>query len=316
MSNAQFLNLPRHHAPLQILQVFNNGQPSGWLGKSMDGFWFHYGNNNPYQNWVSVLMPPCINFYQQTELFQVFAQHLPSKSQQETTQQQYPEIELGALDFLYLFDESHLGSISFANPDNPVVRPLNMVAPAALANVHFNDLLKQHVQCSMPGATNNAAILISTHPRQRFADTLVYAKNAWATVQLLKNFKEELDPSNRLHALRWATNSKPMAQLTYCQRPDLDLYQQRLLGLEHVSSLLNMSSSAFQHFILGNRLIPVLQEIARTYCKNFSLETKVISALSPLLRTGKITPFLVYATNQNNLKTTLPTVFGLEYLLV
>jgi len=94
---------------IQTLQVFNGGKPCGWLGQTPSGFWFHYASNNPQQHWVSLLMPPRINFYQQSDLFPVFAQHLGASASSEAE----------ALSQLLQLNGQQLGSLSFANPEQP-----------------------------------------------------------------------------------------------------------------------------------------------------------------------------------------------------
>eukprot|EP01034_Spumella_vulgaris_P012182 gene12182-15511_t len=66
-------------------------------------------SNTPQQHWVSLLMPPRTNFYQQAELFPVFAQHI--------------DFIENPLSHLHQLNGQPLGSLSFANPDNPVVTP-------------------------------------------------------------------------------------------------------------------------------------------------------------------------------------------------
>ena len=310
------MNLPRHPAPLQLLQVFAHGQPCGWLGKNPTGFWFHYHHNGPQQHWVSLLMPPTHNFYQQRKLFQVFAQHLPSLARQQATQQHYPGIELGPLDFLCLFNDHHLGPLRVVNPDNPVVRPLATTQPSALSTLHFDALIQQQPQCHMPLSKQHPSLLLGTQARKPFADTLIYSTSSWPLLQGLQTIKAQVDPNNRLRALRWANQSICAAHLVHSLRPDLDFYQQGLLGFEHASSLLNVSHADYQQLLASPRCMPVLTELARTYCKNFALEIALLQALETPLRDGQLAPFLVYSPTNRNENTTIPTIFGLEYLLI
>ena len=275
------------YTPVQLLQVFNSGKPCGWLGQSRQGFWFHYASNNPAQHWVSLLMPPSQNFYQQAELFPVFAQYLPSNAGSEVS------ID-SPLAFLHQFNGKQLGALSFANPDNPFVKqPLRIPPPL------------------LPGQS----ALIAQQTRKNIADTLVHHESVWPTVQTLQTIKKKADPQNRLQALRWALEAKCAANLVWHPRPDIDTYQQQLLGFEPLSSVLNLNKQ--QYWALTqqpHRLELVLAEVARTYCKNAASEIALIQQLLPLVHAGNIQVYLVYSHGSQRENAERPTVIGFEYL--
>jgi hypothetical protein len=269
-----------------MLQVFNSGKPCGWLGQTPAGFWFHYISNNPQQNWVSLLMPPSTNFYQQAELFPVFAQHLPSKG-----------TDLPPLEYLHQHNGEHLGALSFANPDNPVVKPPLRFVPEELQ--------------PSPGQR----MLVSAQPRKPFADTLVYHRSIWPLVQTLHALKTQADPNNRLHALRWTLQAQLSDNLVWHPRPDMDSYQQHMLGLEQVHFVLNLSIEQYAALNTNpNRHFQVLQEVVRTYCKNFAAEIQLLEHLLPLLRSGQITAHITYVAGKDTGQNAKPTVQGMQYL--
>lgn len=269
---------------IQILQVFNGGKPCGWLGQTATGFWFHYASNNPKQHWVSLLMPPSTNFFQQAELFPVFAQHLgtPANSEADTLSQ------------LLQLNGQQLGSLSFVNPDNPVVIPPLRTPPPLEPG--------QRVLIANPSITQ---------ARKPFADTLVHHTSAWPMIQNLLHIKRQSDPNNRLHGLRWAYQAKLLDQWVEHPRPDLTPYQQHLYGFEAMHAVLNQNPQQFKTLAENsNRFALVLQEVARTYCKNFSAEIALLQLLLPYIEQGRLNANLVYEQHPNG----KPTVLGLEYL--
>jgi hypothetical protein len=279
---------------IQLLQVFNGGKPCGWLGQTSTGFWFHYSSNNFEQNWVSLLMPPSTNFYEQEELFQVFAQHLPSAHNQHSS-----------LDLLHQLNGKQLGTLSFANPDNPVVKSPVCVLPAALPNQAF------------PEIETGQYMLISTQQRKPFADTLVHHVSKWSLVQQLQAIKQKIDPNSRLHGLRWALQTQYSNHAIWYTRPDLDTYRQQFLGFEAVRSVFNLNSDDYANLVLnGSRFDRILQELIRTYCKNFALEIELMQALLPMLIDGQINASLVYQTKTPSESSYRPIVLGMEYLPV
>jgi len=258
----------------QTLQVFNGGKPCGWLGQTPHGFWFHYSSNNLQQQWVSLLMPPTVNFYQQAELFPVFAQHTHSLTE------------------LVQLNGQQLGSLSFANPDNPVVRPPLRTPP--------------------PLATGQRA-LIALQARKPFADTLVHHANAWPFSQHLQHITKKSDPNNRLHALNWALQAQLTGQVVLHPRPDMDLYQQQLYGFESVHAVLNLSPKSYIALATQTRKFThVLCEVARTYCKHATAEIELLQHLLPFIAQGQLQASLVY--QQQTTHTSHPFVLGLEYL--
>lgn len=269
---------------IQTLQVFNGGKPCGWLGRTATGYWFHYSSNNPQQHWVSLLMPPCTNFYQQAELFPVFAQHLGAHTNSKAD----------TLSQLLQLRGQQLGSLSFANPDNPVVIP-PLRTPPALA----------------PGQS----VLIASQARKPFADTLVHHISAWPLIQNLLHIKKQTDPTNLLHGLRWAYQAQHTEQWVEHPRPDLAPYQQHLYGFETMHVVLNQNPHQFQTMAKhGNRFAQVLQEVARTYCKNFSAEIVLLQHLLPYIQQGHLNAHLVYEQTTAHSKPSRPKVLGIEYL--
>ena len=276
------------HQRIQTLQVFNGGKPCGWLGQTATGFWFHYASNNPKQHWVSLLMPPRINFYQQADLFPVFAQHLDFQTSSCAGS------EADALSHLNQLNGQQLGSLSFANPDNPVVTP-PLRSPPRLA------------------AGQRALIANPNTPlvRRPFADTLVHHSSTWPWVQTLQQLKKQGDPNNRLQALRWALQAQHNGEWVQHPRPDLAPYQQHLYGFEAVHAVLNLNLQQFNALAENsNRFVQVLHEVARTYCKNFSAEIELLQHLLPYIQQGHLSAYLVYEQHPNS----KPAVLGFDYL--
>lgn len=270
---------------IQTLQVFNSGKPCGWLGQTATGFWFHYSSNNPQQHWVGLLMPPSQNFYQQAELFPVFAQHA------------------NTLEGLAQLNGQQLGALSFANPDNPVVTP-PLRTPPPLA----------------PGQS----VLIAKHSsnysskiRKPFADTVVHHPSCWPLVQTLQQLKKQADPNNRLQALRWALQAEHTGEYVQHPRPDMDSYQQQLYGFEAVHSVLNIGQQQFSTLAQesanseNSKFEKVMLEVARTYCKNFAAEIELLRHLLPFIAQGQIKAHLVYQQQAANKP--MPMVLGLQY---
>lgn len=271
---------------IQTLQVFNGGKPCGWLGQTATGFWFHYASNNPKQHWVSLLMPPRINFYQQAELFPVFAQHLGAPAGSEAD----------VLNQLHQLNGQQLGSLSFANPDNPVVTPPLRTPPQLVAG-----------QRALIANPNTSTV------RRPFADTMVHHPSCWPLIQTLQQLKKQADPNNRLHGLRWAYQAQLLDQWVEHPRPDLAPYQQQLYGFEAVHAVLKQNQQQFKILAENsNRLAQVLHEVARTYCKNFSAEIELLQKLLPFIARGQLQASLVY--QQQAAHTSHPIVLGLEYL--
>ena len=271
---------------IQTLQVFNGGKPCGWLGQTATGFWFHYASNTPQQHWVSLLMPPSTNFYQQAELFPVFAQHLgaPASSYAD------------ALSQLIQLNGQQLGSLSLANPDNPVVTPPLRTPPRL-----------------EPGQRALIANPNTSTVRRPFADTMVHHPSCWPLIQTLQQLKKQADPNNRLHGLRWAYQAQLLDQWVEHPRPDLAPYQQHLYGVEAVHAVLKQNPQQFQTLAENsNRFAQVLHEVARTYCKNFSAEIELLQKLLPFISRGQLQASLVY--QQQAARTSRPIVLGLEYL--
>lgn len=273
---------------IQTLQVFNGGKPCGWLGQTAAGFWFHYASNTPQQHWVSLLMPPSTNFYQQAELFPVFAQHLGAPTSSEAD----------ALSQLLQLNGQQLGSLSFANPDNPVVIPPLRTPPPLEPG--------QRVQIANPSITQ---------ARKPFADTLVHHASAWPLIQNLLHIKKQADPHNRLHGLRWAFQAQHTGEWVQHPRPDLAPYQQHLYGFEAMHAVLNQNPQQFKTLAENsNRFAQVLQEVARTYCKNFSAEIELLQLLLPLIHHQLLEAYLVFEQAPPHANTYEPAVLGLEYL--
>lgn len=269
---------------LQTLQVFNGGKPCGWLGQTASGFWFHYSSNTPQQHWVSLLMPPSTNFYQQAELFPVFAQHINSTE--------------NPLSHLHQLNGQQLGSLSFANPDNPMVTPPLRTPPRLAAG--------QRALIVNPNTSTG---------RRPFADTLVHHGSTWPLVQTLQQLKKQGDPNNRLQALRWALQAQHTGEWVQHPRPDLAPYQQYLYGFEAAHAVLNLNPQQFNALAENsNKFVQVLHEVARTYCKNFSAEIQLLQHLLPHIQQGHLIAYLVYEQAAQQANHQQPKVLGLEYL--
>lgn len=233
-------------------------------------------------------MPPSTNFYIQERLFEIFAQHIPSNSS-----------TLSPLDYLHQHNGKHLGALSFANPDNPMVK-----APQRIPSKNM-----RHI--SLPNLQAGEHVLVSTQTSKPFADTMVYHQSKLPLAQALQGIKNQADPQNRLQALRWAQQIEHSEQLLWHPRPDVDFYRQQLLGCEHIRSLLNLSSDQYaaltQH---GNKFSQIHQEVIRTYCKNTAVEIQMLEHMLPLLLSGQISAHLIYGEGKRQ-----PTVLGMQYLL-
>lgn len=274
------------HQQIQTLQVFNGGKPCGWLGQTATGFWFHYASNTPQQHWVSLLMPPSTNFYQQADLFPVFAQHLGGRA----------GLDADVLNQLHQLNGQQLGSLSFANPDNPVVTPPLRTPPQLVAG-----------QRALIANPNTSTV------RRPFADTMVHHPSCWPLIQTLQQLKKQADPNNRLHGLRWAYQAQLLDQWVEHPRPDLAPYQQHLYGFEAVHAVLKQNPQQFRTLAENsNRFAQALHEVARTYCKNFSAEIELLQKLLPFISRGQLQASLVYL--QQAARTSRPIVLGLEYL--
>jgi hypothetical protein len=274
------------HQQIQTLQVFNGGKPCGWFGQTATGFWFHYASNTPQQHCVSLLMPPSTNFYQQADLFPVFAQHLGGRA----------GLDADVLNQLHQLNGQQFGSLSFANPDNPVVTPPLRTPPQLVAG-----------QRALIANPNTSTV------RRPFADTMVHHPSCWPLIQTLQQLKKQADPNNRLHGLRWAYQAQLLDQWVEHPRPDLAPYQQQLYGFEAVHAVLKQNQQQFKILAENsNRLAQVLHEVARTYCKNFSAEIELLQKLLPFIARGQLQASLVY--QQQAAHTSHPIVLGLEYL--
>lgn len=221
-------------------------------------------------------MPPTTNFYQQAELFPVFAQNAHSLTE------------------LVQLNGQQLGSLSFANPDNPVVRPPLRTPP--------------------PLGIGQSA-LIALQARKPFADTLVHHASAWPLVQTLQNIKNKYDANNRLHGLRWALQAQHTGEWVQHPRPDMNTYQQHLYGLEAVHGVLNLSNQKFVALAgQQNKFAHILHEVALTYCKNFSAEIQLLQQLLHHIQQGRLSAYLVYEQAATQANPHQPKVLGLEYL--
>lgn len=273
---------------IQTLQVFNGGKPCGWLGQTATGFWFHYASNNPQQHWVSLLMPPSTNFYQQSDLFPVFAQHRGA----------HAGLDADVLSQLHQLNGQQLGSLSFANPDNPVVTPPLRTPPQLVAG-----------QRALIANPNTSTV------RRPFADTMVHHPSCWPLIQTLQQLKKQADPNNRLHALRWALQAHHTGEWVQHPRPDLAPYQLHLYGFEAVHAVLKQNPQQFKTLTEhSHRFAQVLQEVARTYCKNFSAEIELLQHLLPYIQQSHLSAYLVYEQATAQAKPQQPKVLGIEYL--
>lgn len=307
--------LPSRHRPLQVLQVFNGGRPCGWLGCSDQGYWFHYGSNTSSQAWVGLLMPPSANFYQASTLFPAFAQHLPEQKLQEQVQQLYADVQLGMLDYLYLFNMTHLGPVSYANPDNPVVLQNPYVDLTAITQESFEHSAIQALPLSAGQAVDATCHLVRITPRASLSDTLLFPSIEKSTINALLEAKKKADPQNRLTGLRWLPNTTVSSQFCWFPRPDLIPYDQRLLGIEKISSILNMTDQEYAHLLECEGLyVSVIEEAIRTFCRHSAAEISLFRQLVPLLSSKGIQVFVVYQQAKPSAALQRPSIVGLEFL--
>lgn len=232
-------------------------------------------------------MPPSQNFYQQAELFPVFAQHA------------------NTLEGLAQLNGQQLGALSFANPDKPVVTPPLRTPPPLAPG--------QSVLVAKPNVDQHSGNL-----RKPFADTMVHHTSCWPLVQTLQQLKKQADPNNRLRALRWALKAENTGEYVQHPRPDMDSYQQQLYGFEAVRSVLNIGQPQFSTLAQespsteNSKFEKIMFEVARTYCKNFAAEIELMQHLLPFITQGQIKAHLVYQQQAGKILT--PTVLGLEYI--
>lgn len=228
-------------------------------------------------------MPPSTNFYQQEELFSVFAQHANTLIQLHHGQQ------VGGV---------QLGALSFANPDNPVVTP-PLRTPPPLS----------------PGQSALIANPISSQIRRPFADTVVHHRSCWSLIQTLQDLKRKADPHNRLQALRWAQQAQQIGEWILHPRPDMAPYHPHLYGFEAAQAVLNLGQRQLETLSKNtSKFVQVLQELARTYCKNSSAEIALLDLLLPQIWQQQLSVYLVYDQAAEFADKNRPNILGLEYL--
>jgi hypothetical protein len=307
---------PRLSGPVALLQVFNRGQPCGWLGQHQQGFWFHYNSASAQQPWLSLLMPPSQNFYQSATLFEVFAQHLPTPQGTAWLQQFYPQVHLGALELLALAGANTLGSLSFANPDAPLVQPrvvLNtaqLLALPAQPDTVLGAPVLRHFE-----PTQHANYLASGTARYNNPDLWVFSTPQTKAIQIeLAHIAKETDPNGLLRGLQWVEQVQAGEHWAWCPRPEFDAFRQHRLGLDSFASVLNLSSTAFVELMQQpKRFRLVACEVIRTYCRNTALEIERFEALIHLLQAGHIQAHLVYEQPALHSPANKPQVLGVEY---
>lgn len=311
---------PRLSGPVEVLQVFNRGQACGWLGKVEDkdqqGFWFHYNSVSANQPWLSLLMPPSKNFYQSSTLFEVFAQHLPTPLGVASLQQYYPHVQLGPLELLSLAGTNTLGSLSFANPDAPLVQPRMSLNSSQLQHLpaHPESVLGAPL-LRLFGRPPRITYLVGSTTRFNNPDLWVFPTLNWQrTGCALLDAAQSSDPNGLLRGLQWVEQVQAGEYWAWCPRPEYDTYRQHRLGLDSFASVLNLSSTAFAELMQHlKRFRLVAREVIRTYCRNSALEIKRFDALAHLLQAGNIQAHLVYEQAGANSATNKPQVLGVEY---
>lgn len=314
------LQLPRPGGKVTLLQVFNRGLPCGWLGTSTHGFWFHYSSGANRQPWVSLTMPPSQNHYQQRTLFSAFQQHLPARKGCEWLQQQLPDTSLDELQLLSLAGTNVLGSLSFANPDAPLVQPRAWASTAQLLQLDVTDLqilgspLLSGL-CSM----SRCQFLSGTQARNATPHLLVHLPEHAKQIHTLHNelleAKTGADPNSRLNALKWLHSSQFGKILWFQERPDFEPFRQQRLGLDLFQTLMNISNLEYAELQQNTkRFRQVCHEVIQTFCKNAQQEIKLFDALFELVLQGKIQPFVLYQQPTGHNTGTIPTVLGVDYL--
>jgi len=306
------IQLPRPTGKVALLQVFNKGLPCGWLGKSAQGFWFHYNSGASTQSWLCLTMPPTQNHYQQQHLFPVFQQHLPTPQGCEWLQQHMPNTPLGELELLAMAGANTLGSLSFSNPDAPVVQPRMHTTTQRLQHIardQTNTLGTPLLQGF--SGEQHSTFLVGNQARNNAPNLLVHLLQNTRSVQELQNellkIKARADPSNKLQGLRWASTIQTGNALWFHNRPDLEPFQQQRLGMDNIETLLNLNPLQYRELLAHPaRFRLVCHEVIRTYCKHAQEEIKLLDALFDWIVQGTLKPCVVYEPR--------PTVLGMNYL--
>ena len=307
--------LPNQHRPIQVLQVFYAGRPCGWLGLSDQGYWFHYSSNTVNQAWVCLLMPPSTNFYLAPTLFPAFAQHLPGPAMQQQVQELYCDVQLGELDYLYLFNTSHLGPVSYANPDNPVVVRNPYINLEVLDQEFFGNHDLEALPLSSGATTYSTGCLIRTTPRDGPPDTLLLQTTALPTIHALIEAKKKADPLDRLPGLRWISGITISTHYYWFSRPDKALWDQKILGMEKMTSVLNLSELEYDALLSHKgQYVSVIEEVIRTFCPNSAAEIMLFKQLVNLLTNRAIQAFVIYQQAKPLVMPQRPKIVGLEYL--
>lgn len=277
-----------------LVQVFNLGRPSGWLGQQeapgqQDALgqqgqagqhWFQYSSRTPQQPWFSLLVPPSQTLHIQGAAFPAFS-HLSSLA------------DLPAL------SNQWLGTLSFANPDAPVVRPRRILAIETLQNLDFNELAERVGDPIPP----HHGLLVQTDRRFGTADTLAYP----ALPKALHNL-----PGHRL-----------VGTLSLLPRPDFNPTTQQRLGAEHLHSSLGLGWKDWENLLGGPQrlLFNMACEAIRTYSRQHGPLISQFKSQLNFICSGVLNPYWLYRQpvgmpqiTQRPPQQFRPQVLGLTYL--
>lgn len=271
-----------------LVQVFNLGRTSGWLGQqdapgqqgTASQHWFQYTSRTAQQPWFSLLTPPNQTLYLQGTPFPAFS-------------------HLGSLADLPALSNQWLGTLSFANPDAPVVRPRRILPIETLQNLNFDELAEQ---VGDPRPVHHG-LLVQTDRRFGTADTLAYPALPAALQSL---------PGHRL-----------VGALSLLPRPDFKPGTQQRLGAEHLHSSLGLGWKDWENLLGGPQrlLLNMASEAIRTYSRQHGPLIAQFKSQVNLICSGALNPYWVYQQpgampqiTQRAPQQARPQVLGLAYL--
>lgn len=279
----------RMHNSNQLVQVFNLGRPSGWLGAQsawgkpattggQGQHWFQYTSRNPSQPWFSLLTPPSQTLYLQSAAFPAFS-------------------HLGSLAELAACSNQWLGTLSFANPDAPVVRPRRILPTSTLQTLTFAELLNR---VGDPAPLHHG-LLVQTDRRYCTADTLAYPALPSA-----------------LHAL---PGHRQVGALSLLPRPDFNPTTQQRLGAEHLHCSMGLHWHDWETLLGGPQkaLFSMACEAIRTYGRQHGLLIAQFKSNLNLICSGALNPYWIYQQPgamqaSHPSQPSRPQVLGLAYL--
>ena len=261
-------------------------------------------------------MPPSQNHYQQATLFEVLQQHLPTQQSVKYLQEAYPQTTLGELELLSMAGANTLGSLSFANPDAPLVQPKIILSEAQLRDLPESPEHMLGLPLFRGGLyPSNTCYLVSRSARYNTPDLLLFQAQHWnAMAEELRSVQRQTDPNGLLRGLAWVNSVQLGKNWGYCQRPDLDHFRQQRLGLDSFASILNLKANAYKELMQHTkRFRLVCHEVIRTYCRNTALEIKRFDALQGMVQQRLLNAHLVYEQPKLNSTSSKPQVLGVDY---